>query len=631
MAGLPPSGDLFQGCGRKIVCTFVEMRILLLLLAVLIAGYSHAQSYSSGYSKDTVSAAELDGKSASQLIKEANSNAADNPLKSIKQASRALELSIAEKDKVNQYKSYNTLGSLYYNVGNYKAAVQYFQMASKGFAEIKDKKNKAFSDKYLALAESRLNEVVVKKGKSEKELYRKEKTSGAPSKIAIEKNSTIDIAAELGKIDHTDTVLSSSIIQNAGKRALVAPDAVLLSNSTSFTNTLNSAGLFTDNIKLQQKFLVEGQKRGSSEIVSKSAYNLGTTLIEAKQPTDAIPYLIQSIAVADKGNDIAQKQKSVKELARAYEKAGRYDKALDVIKDHIKYLDSVQSLHDRDLEANAELNAEFMKQEERIQRLIAVQEQREEDLRRQRTIMWGLAIALALFGALTWMLVRNIRQKQKANMKIRLQSLRTQMNPHFIFNSLNSVNNFISKNDEISANRYLSDFSNLMRSVLKNSDEDFVSLETEINTLRIYLDLEHFRFGEKFNFSLEIADDIEPEHVKVPPMLIQPYIENAVWHGLRYKEDKGLLEVKFYTEDQKLYCTVRDNGIGREESARLKTNHQKTYQSTGIKNTRERIDILNKLHGTSLQISIFDLNENGKATGTLVRISLPYIMQFEEV
>jgi LytS/YehU family sensor histidine kinase len=169
-----------------------------------------------------------------------------------------------------------------------------------------------------------------------------------------------------------------------------------------------------------------------------------------------------------------------------------------------------------------------------------------------------------------------------------------------------------------------------MRTVLKNSDQDFVSLSSEIETLGIYLDLEHFRFGDKFDYNLDVAPDVEPEMVQIPPMLIQPYIENAIWHGLRYKEEKGLLEVKFFNEDKKLYCTIYDNGIGRKKSSQLKTDHQKTYQSTGIRNTKERIEILNKLHSTSLGISIKDI-ENGDETGTLVKISLPHKMYEESL
>jgi LytS/YehU family sensor histidine kinase len=203
------------------------------------------------------------------------------------------------------------------------------------------------------------------------------------------------------------------------------------------------------------------------------------------------------------------------------------------------------------------------------------------------------------------------------------------MNPHFIFNSLNSVNNFIAKNDERSANKYLSDFSKLMRAVLKNSDMNFIPLETEISTLELYLGLEHFRFNDKFDFRLEVSDDIDKNRLMVPPMLVQPYIENAIWHGLRYKEDKGLLNVRFFLEKGQLVCTVHDNGIGRKKSAELKTEHQKGYQSTGIRNTKERIEILNRLHKTALDIKISDLEMNGEPTGTLVRITLPYVLTNE--
>jgi len=121
--------------------------------------------------------------------------------------------------------------------------------------------------------------------------------------------------------------------------------------------------------------------------------------------------------------------------------------------------------------------------------------------------------------------------------------LRSQMNPHFIFNALNSVNSFISKNDERSANKYLSDFSKLMRMVMENSQQDFVSLNAEINILELYLGLEHFRFSEKFDFTFDVDSEIDKDAFEIPPMLIQPYIENAVWHGLRYKEQKGKLSI----------------------------------------------------------------------------------------
>ena len=194
------------------------------------------------------------------------------------------------------------------------------------------------------------------------------------------------------------------------------------------------------------------------------------------------------------------------------------------------------------------------------------------------------------------------------------------MNPHFIFNSLNSVNSFISQSDERSANKYLSEFSRLMRMVLENSKHDFVSLTSELKTLELYLGLEHLRFEDKFDFQFDVKVESSDE-VKVPPMLIQPYIENAVWHGLRYKEQKGMLKVVCSESENRLYWIIQDNGIGRSRSQELKTTHQSEGKSTGMKNTEERLRIIKQLYNQDISLTVSDLNDDG--TGTKVEIEIP--------
>ena len=164
-----------------------------------------------------------------------------------------------------------------------------------------------------------------------------------------------------------------------------------------------------------------------------------------------------------------------------------------------------------------------------------------------------------------------------------LKSLRSQMNPHFIFNALNSVNSFIAKNDERSANRYLSDFSMLMRAVLENSEEDFIPLSKELELLELYVKLEHSRFSEKFDYHIQVDEQLNREAFLIPPMLLQPFVENAIWHGLRYKENKGSLEITFNQMDaDHLQISITDDGIGRKQSAELKTRHQKNQNSKGL-------------------------------------------------
>lgn len=589
---------------------------------------------------DTATTSEISSKSPAELVNLANSTALTSPVRSMSYATAALEKSIKEKDQRTQYQSYNSMGMLYFNSGNYAGAQQYFQLALDGFNALKDTKNAAYSARYLEMAKSKLN--ALRESDAEKKAVYSKKSKVSKAEVSKYKSESfkgkkdqevIDIYTELGNyyLENKDTVQAVTYLNKAAENSYAASDSVLLLNVKKLNTAYTSTGNYQANITYQWNVREEGLKRGSPEIVASAAHNLGYTYVQAQQPERAIPFLTESIEVSLKEGDVVQKQKSVKELARAYEEMGQYDKALKVIKDYINTMDSLVALQGANQSANLELNEEFLRQEGRIQKLIATQKEKENDLKKQRYLLWGLSLALLVFGGLIYMLIRNIRQKQRANMQIKLQSLRAQMNPHFIFNSLNSVNNFISKNDERSANKYLSDFSRLMRTVLSNSDQDFVSLETEVDTMKIYLELEHFRFGEKFDYQLEIADDIDPEIIRVPPMLIQPYIENAIWHGLRYKEEKGILNVRIFTENDLLYCTVKDNGIGRKKSAALKTDHQKTYQSTGIKNTKERIELLNKMHGTRLNVSILDLEENGSAAGTLVRISVPYILQQEEI
>jgi len=195
------------------------------------------------------------------------------------------------------------------------------------------------------------------------------------------------------------------------------------------------------------------------------------------------------------------------------------------------------------------------------------------------------------------------------------------MNPHFIFNALNSVNSFIAKNDERTANKYLSDFSQLMRSVLENSEEDFIPLEKEIELLKMYTKLEHFRFKDKFDYEFIVDETIEMKEFVIPPMLLQPYVENAVWHGLRYKEEKGKLEIKFMVVSKDcVRITIEDNGIGRKRSKSLKTEHQKRQKSKGMGNIQKRISILNEMYRDKVDVRVENVFENEEGTRVVLNL-----------
>jgi LytS/YehU family sensor histidine kinase len=193
--------------------------------------------------------------------------------------------------------------------------------------------------------------------------------------------------------------------------------------------------------------------------------------------------------------------------------------------------------------------------------------------------------------------------------------MRSQMNPHFIFNALNSVNSFIAVNDERNANRYLSEFSVLMRSVLENSDEDFIPLTKEVELLELYVKLEHNRFKDKFDYKIKVDENINLEQFSIPPMLLQPYIENAIWHGLRYKKEKGNLEISINQKNNEtLLISIIDDGIGRKKSQELKTNNQLKQKSKGMNNIKNRIAILNDMYKDRVSVVVADVLENGEGT-----------------
>ena len=228
-----------------------------------------------------------------------------------------------------------------------------------------------------------------------------------------------------------------------------------------------------------------------------------------------------------------------------------------------------------------------------------------------------------LLGALIffYFLNKNVKAKRRANQLLLLKSLRTQMNPHFIFNALNSVNNFIAKNDEKAANKFLSDFSKLMRKVLDYSQKDFIHLEEEIELNQLYLKLEHFRFRDKFDYTFE--NNLDDLDIEIPPMLIQPFIENAVWHGLRYKEGHGQLNVHLTNTKKHLLVSIADDGIGRKKSMELKTKNQKKYKSTGLANISRRVALINELYDKGYEINVTDGLANAAETGTVVEIKIP--------
>ena len=197
------------------------------------------------------------------------------------------------------------------------------------------------------------------------------------------------------------------------------------------------------------------------------------------------------------------------------------------------------------------------------------------------------------------------------------------MNPHFIFNSLNSIQSFVVSNNSEKAIHYLAKFSKLMRMILQNSRETYIALSEELKSLRYYMDMEKLRFDNKFDYDIDVDPNIDTDFTGIPPMILQPYIENSIIHGLINKKGKGMININFQLMDTSILCTIQDNGIGREMAMKIRDESGLKRKSRGMQINKERLDILSKQSSEQFLVNICDLkNDSGEAEGTRIELRI---------
>ncbi len=244
-----------------------------------------------------------------------------------------------------------------------------------------------------------------------------------------------------------------------------------------------------------------------------------------------------------------------------------------------------------------------------------------------KTLM-AIVTLILIFSAVR-MRMQEIKRKhamQSDIIRYRQQSLLRQMDPHFVFNTLNSIQSFIIKNESKVATIYISKFSRLMRLILTNSQKQTVRLSNEINALNLYLELESMRFKEKFEYSITHDSSVVPDMCFIPAFIVQPFIENAIWHGIMPLDKAGKINVNFEKDGEQLICTVEDNGVGRDSSARNKSDFDKGKESLGISIVETRLELLSQYYGVEIGIRFTDLlSEDQIPIGTRVAVNLPLV------
>ncbi len=340
----------------------------------------------------------------------------------------------------------------------------------------------------------------------------------------------------------------------------------------------------------------------------------------------ALQHLQTALKLAQLSKNIPLLLKYTNELHSFLLKKGDSLQALRYLVQYHTIQDSLNALNTKARIASFEIEQQQKQKENEIEQL-----QVQKTKQRNYYLIGGAFLLLIVIGVIISIFYKRRRDKEQLTTEFKKQlaqaetkALRAQMNPHFIFNSLNSINSFVMDQKHEIASDYLIKFSKLIRLILDNSRSETISIEKELETLKLYVLLEAARFDNKFKTAYHITEDVNTNSVMIPPLLLQPFVENAIWHGLMQKEGEGTITLEIKKENEEfLNISITDDGIGREKAAELKSKSA-THKSHGLKVTSQRIEMMNKLNSTGAKVHIIDLkDEKGNATGTRVELVIP--------
>jgi tetratricopeptide (TPR) repeat protein len=408
----------------------------------------------------------------------------------------------------------------------------------------------------------------------------------------------------------------------------------------------NLAYLF-DKIKLYDSALIyhrEGlairERLSRPEDLSRSLIGVGRGYLQLNKFEEAKPYLLRALELTRQiGSKPMQRDVHIN-LANLYERVGNPQEALTHFKQYEIFKDSVLNEETIEKINELEIRYEVSEKEKQITLLAKEKEIQQMEVQRQSVIKKIFIAGFVLLFILSVLTIYAVRQRllltkknneiKEVNLKHQLtelefKALRSQINPHFLFNCLNSINRMIAKGENENASLYLKKFSKLVRMILENGEANRVSLENELALIEAYIQLEELRFKGKIGYEIFVDEKIEKENTFLPPMVLQPFVENAIWHGLMHKDsdEQGQIKIEVREHNEALLCTIEDNGIGRVRSEEFKEKNSDKTKSVGIKITEERLKLLAKERLEDL-VKIVDLNDTlNIVTGTRVEICIP--------
>ncbi len=380
--------------------------------------------------------------------------------------------------------------------------------------------------------------------------------------------------------------------------------------------------------------LALAQQVGDKYTIGKIINNIGLVCLYTGRYNEAKKFFLKGLLYADSTNDLDGARWSNENLSKVYEHDGDYNQALAYYKKAMSLKDTLLNDTNRKTILAKEINFKFERKQDSLKtiqlRKDAVTKKEIEKQKVIRNSVIAITCSIGLLGFFGFRNFRNNRKREKAELsqqvaETEMKALRAQMNPHFLFNALSSIQSFLLNNQSSDANIYLLKFKELIRLVLENSMYREVALAEDMKALELYMQLERIRSLQPFSYHINIDKKLNPEQTAIPPLILQPFVENAIWHGLQPRTKAGgHIEISVSKKDNHLNCIVEDNGVGRTADAYMQKISPFKKESLGIKLTEERLKIINELRKAKAHFNITDLfSPEHEPCGTRVELTLP--------
>ncbi len=582
---------------------------------------------------------------------------------------RALSIEISLKNKLNIAHIQYAIGLKKYNLNQLDSAIVYWQKAANSFEKSYSTTNKQIVDELLAncyysiglgyyytrvysksiisIQSSLKLRLIYGEYKhiiacynilgiihlAEDELEKAENFLDNGLKLAIENQDTssmitmyVNLASIYVEFEKFTKALEYS------QQAYVLNGGVLNPQNASTKMNIGHIYMQLNRLDTARLILEEGAKvfSNSEDLRSKiiSLNLLGDLYVKTKEWSNLLMVSNKCMKLYEQYPDVQEQKSTALNLSLAYENLGNENKAYQNYKLYTVLKDSLFNTEKSKEIDRLEAAYQFEKTEKEMAVLLEENLLKEIEIseeKRSKTILLVTASFILLLAAIFFLIYKRNQDKKRHNLafkklEIEQRMLRSQMNPHFIFNALNSIQSYISTNSTYEAEVFLSKFSLLVRNILENSTTEFIDLDVEIETLTLYLELEKLRFNDKFDYTIDV--NLSDAAIEIPPMLIQPFVENAIIHGMKGKPNQGQINIIFSdAKEDMLLCQVIDNGVGRSLTKNKSTNHQSL--STSL--TNDRIQFFNTERGGNFEVNIIDLQDKkGIATGTKVELLIPF-------